>query len=318
MGHHHHHFGNEEFDHRYEEINGRNLLITVVLNFSITIAQLIGGILSNSLSLLADTVHNFSDGLALWISYAAYKIGRRKSNTRKTFGYKRVEILSAFINSAALFLVCFYVIFEAIQRFMNPEPVKTGIMLIIAVIGLLGNLFSVLLLNKDRDKNLNIRSAYLHLIGDTVSSVAVVIGGLAMMFWEIYIIDPIISIGICIYLINQTYHISRSSFDILLQSTPQNINIKELGRAVAKIDKVDNIHHLHVWSLDDKRVYLEAHIDLKVDMKVSEADKVRAEVADFLKANFGITHVTLQMEKDYCKDKSLIRQDAGGISDLEE
>ena len=184
MAHNHKHKHNHINTSLFESTKGR-LLFTIVLNFIITIAQIIGGILSGSLALISDALHNLSDGVSIIISYIALKLKSRDNSPKHTFGLKRAEILAALINSAVLIAICIYLFYEAIVRFMNPVEIKAGLMSIIAFIGLLANVLAVLLLRRDSKKSMNIRSAYLHLIGDTVSSVAVIIGGAAILLWQI-------------------------------------------------------------------------------------------------------------------------------------
>ena len=190
MGHHH---------HEMENGGNRSLLLATVLNVFITVVEIIGGIMANSLALLSDALHNLSDTIAILLAYIAAKVSRRSSNERKTFGYKRVEILAAFFNALVLIGISVFLVYEAIFRFSHPEPVKGLLMLVVATAGLIFNLLAVLLLKKYSGASLNIRSAYLHLLGDTLSSVAVIIGGVLIYFFEIYWVDPLITILISIY-----------------------------------------------------------------------------------------------------------------------
>ena len=213
MGHHHHHTHSHHHHHNTE---GRNLLFTVVLNFTITIAEFVGGILSNSLALLSDAIHNLSDAIALLITYITVRISKKSSNQRNTFGYKRIQILAALFNSVTLIAICIYLLYEAYLRFFNPEPVKSILMFAVALIGLIANLLSVFLLQKHSKNNLNIKAAYLHLIGDTLSSVAVVIGGVLIYFYQIYWIDPLITVLISLYIIKETYAVLHETYKILM------------------------------------------------------------------------------------------------------
>ncbi len=179
--------------HHHIEPNKTNLLFSVLLNAGITLAEFIGGILSNSLALISDAVHNLSDTMAIVISYVAMLIGKKDSTSKNTFGFKRIEILAALFNAVVLIVISVYLFFEAYKRFLNPEPIQGKIMFIVATIGLLGNLVSVLLLHKDSSHNLNVKAAYLHLVGDTLSSIGVIIGSVLIYFWNIYWIDPLLN-----------------------------------------------------------------------------------------------------------------------------
>lgn len=203
--------------HHHHDVSGKKLGFTVVLNLTITVAQIIGGIISNSLSLLSDAVHNASDGIALWIAYFANKLAKKNTNFKMTFGYKRIEIISAFVNSFTLIFICLFLIYHAYNRFINPEAIEGTLMLIVATIGLLANLISVIILKNEKDKNINTKAAYLHLLGDTLSSVAVIIGGLLIIYYDLYWVDPLVTLLIALYIIKETYGVLKESFDILIQ-----------------------------------------------------------------------------------------------------
>jgi len=285
-----------------EKSNAKNLLITTVLNFSITVVQIIGGIWSNSLSLLSDAFHNLSDTTALFIAYLAGKISQRKPDVRKTFGYKRVEILAALFNGMVLIAICLFLLYQAYQRFVNPEPVMSSVMLIVAVFGLIANLVSMLLLHEHKKENLNIKAAYLHLLGDTLSSIAVVAGGVLMWFFEIYWIDPLISALISIYIIYHTYNIVKETVDILMQSSPENINIPLLKQLLEQIPEINNVHHIHVWRLNDAQIHFEAHINLQNNIRINEMMTIKSRVETMLKNQFDISHTTLQFGYGCCED----------------
>lgn len=283
------------------------LLLSVVLNAMITLIELAGGILSNSLALVSDAIHNLSDTLALALAWLANSIGKRKPDSRHTFGYQRIEILSAFINASVLTTVSIYIIYEAIIRLLNPEQVKSELMLIVASIGLFANMISMFFLHRDAKKNLNIKAAYLHLLGDTVSSVAVVGGAIVIHFTRILWIDPALTLIISIVIIRQAYYILQESIDILMQSSPGHLNIKDIKTLLEKHPLVRNVHHIHCWQLHDHKVHFEAHIETCQDLKLSESGELRAEIENLLLDNFKINHVTLQIEYDICVDKDMIK-----------
>lgn len=187
MAHHHEH-------HQHKEMSSAKLLWVTILNFSITVVQVIGGLISNSLSLLSDALHNLGDTSAIFIAFLAGKRSQKSADEKNTFGYKRVEILAALFNAVVLIVICVFLFFEAYKRFINPEPIKGAVMLIVATFGLLANVISVLVLQKDKNHNLNVKAAYLHLMGDTLSSVAVILGGIAIWLWNITWIDPLITV----------------------------------------------------------------------------------------------------------------------------
>lgn len=298
MRNHSYHYGNP---------SGR-LFISILLNGLITLAEIAGGIFSNSLALISDAIHNLSDTLALILAWLANNVSGRKPNARRTFGYKRFEILSAFINASVLTAISIYLIYEAILRFLHPEPVWSALMLIIAVIGLGANLFSMLFLHRDSIKNLNIKSAYVHLLGDTLSSVAVIGGAIFIYYTKVVWIDPLLTLIISIVIIIQAYKILRESVDILMQSTPENLNLDEVKSHLEKHPLIRNIHHVHCWRLQDHDILFEAHIETSEDLLLSDSNNLLKEVEEILREKFHITHTTLQVEFDVCGDKAMIKQ----------
>lgn len=300
MGHDHHH---------KHTVEGKRLLITVLLNLAITLTEFIGGIFSNSLALISDAFHNLSDTVAILITYITERISKRASNEKHTFGYKRIQILAAMFNAVTLIAISVFLIFEAWERFNNPQPIKSVLMLTVAVIGLLANLVSVLLLKSHKKGNINIKAAYLHLIGDTLSSVAVIIGGILIYFYEIYWVDPLITVFISIYIIKETYVILYDTYKILMQQTPSGIELDDIIDAVTDFKEVKGVHHIHIWNLTDQEVHFEGHIDLCLDLKVSDGQQVVDKIQKLLKEKFNIDHITLQLEYDRCDNKDIIHQE---------
>lgn len=279
-----------------------------MLNLIITIAEFIGGIFSNSLALISDAFHNLGDTFAILITWITVKISKRPSDTTHTFGYRRIQILAALFNAVTLIAICIYLLFEAYQRFMNPEPIKSMLMLVVASIGLLANLISVFLLKGHQKDNINIKSAYLHLIGDTLSSVAVIIGGILIYYYSISWIDPLITVLISLYIIKETYLVLYRTYKILMQSTPPGIEINEVVDLLLTLPEVNGVHHIHVWNLTDSEMHFEAHIDLEEDLPVSEGALVIDKVQELLIKEFDIKHITVQLEFNRCDDKEIIQQ----------
>lgn len=287
-------------------ISEKKLLITVILNFTITLAEIIGGLISNSLALLSDAFHNLGDGIAILLAYVAHRISKKDSNERKTFGYKRIEILAAFINSVLLVAICIFLIYKAIERLRHPEPINGLIMLIVAGIGLLANLLGVILLKKDSNININVRAAYLHLLGDTLSSAMVIAGGILIYFFNISWLDPLITVLISFYIIKETYSLLKDSVNILMQSAPENLVLERIKSEIESFPEVRNIHHIHVWNLNEREIHFEGHIDLDKDFQLSQTDIVRKKIELLLAEKYRISHVTLQMEFSCCDDTELI------------
>lgn len=298
---------NEHYDHHehhhhdMSDVSSQKLLWVSLLNFSITLVQIVGGIISNSLSLLSDAIHNLGDSSAIFIAFLASKVSSKKPDETYTFGYKRIEIIAALFNASVLIAICIFLFYEAYQRFMHPEPIKGMLMLIVASFGLLANLISVVILNKDKNPNLNVRAAYLHLLGDTMSSVAVIIGGIAIWRWNVVWVDPIITALVSIYIIYHTLEIIRQTIDILMQRVPLDLDVNEIKDEIEKISEVHDIHHLHIWKLDDSVIHLETHVNLKNDIDMKKMMSVKSEIENVLHEKFSITHTTLQIEY-ICKD----------------
>ncbi len=303
---HHHGHGHS---HHHKDLKGRNLFISIFLNILITLAQVIGGILSGSLALLSDALHNFSDVLSLVISYVANRFAKKAASTNKTFGYKRAEIIAAFVNSATLIIVAVLLCIEAVKRFIDPEPIESTLVVWLSLLGIVANGFSVLLLRKDSQTNMNMRSAYLHLLTDMMASVAVLIGGLFMMFYEVFWIDSVLTVLIALYLIYMGYDLLKQSTRVLMLFVPLDIEIKKIVDEVCTIPKVKNIHHIHIWQLNEEEVHMEAHVDFTENIKLSQFDAILEEIEERLYQDFGINHVNIQPEYGKCDSKEVIVQD---------
>jgi len=303
MGHNHVHI------HKHE-VQGKNLVYSILLNLLITIAQVVGGIISGSLALLSDALHNFSDVLSLVFSLIAHKLSRRKASINNTFGFKRAELIAAFVNAATLVIVAFILIYGAVERFFNPHPIQSGLVIWLALLGIIVNGLSVLLLQKDAEHNINMKSAYLHLLTDMLASVAVLVGGLLMKFYGWYWVDSVMTIAIAIYLIIVGGKLLLESTKMLMLFTPDFIDIKELVREVHKIKGVGKLHHIHVWHLNDEELHLEAHLDCKEDIKMSEFNELLHQVEAVLFEKFHINHINIQPEFKKQEDtKDFIVQD---------
>lgn len=297
MGHDHH--------HKSSEVKGTNLFISIILNVIITVAQVIGGMISGSLALLSDALHNFTDVLSLIISYIANILAKKKASTKRTFGYKRAEIIAAFVNSSVLIIVGLILIFEAIDRFFNPQIIASDIVIWLAFLAILVNGISVLLIKKDAEKNMNMKSAYLHLFTDMLSSIAVMIGGLLMKYYEVWWVDSVLTLLIAMYLIYVGYALFIKSLRVLMLFTPDELNIEAITKEVNKIGIVKSIHHIHIWQLNEDEVHLEAHLEFLENIKISEFDTILQEIEDLMVHEFGINHITIQPEfqkEEYSKD----------------
>jgi cobalt-zinc-cadmium efflux system protein len=301
MSHHHH--------HHEKEPTGKNLLVSILLNSGITLAQAIGGFISGSLSLLSDALHNFTDVISLIISYVAHIFSKKKASLHKTFGYKRAEIIAAFVNASTLMVISVLLIIEAVKRFFEPQEIQAGLVIWLSIVAIAGNGFSVLLLKKDSGRNMNMRSAYLHLLTDMMASVAVLVGGLLMKYFGWFWIDPLLTLAIAIYLIIVGFDLLKSSFNVLMLFTPEDIPIKKIVEKIRVIEEVRNVHHIHIWQLNEDEVHMEAHIDFRKDISLSEFDAILERIEKIVTKDFGINHVNIQPEYDKPDDKDIIVQD---------
>ena len=286
MSHHHH--------------TSRNLAITVILNGIITIAQFVGGIVSGSLALISDALHNLSDVISVILAYVAHRIGLKPQTLQSTFGYKRAEILAAFINAITLIAISVYLMVEAGKRFLNPKEVDYLWMLSLGILGFVANGLSVIILHQNKEENLNIRAAYLHLIGDALTSVAVIAGAVFIWLFDVYWIDPLVTVLISVYIFIHTFKILKESVGILMQFAPAEINQKEVVSILQKIDQISNVHHIHLWQLSDHHIYFEAHLVLNCNFPVSDTQSITENAKQLLNSHFGITHTTFQYEFISC------------------
>jgi cobalt-zinc-cadmium efflux system protein len=294
-----------EGSHKNGTVKGKNLFITILLNIFITIAQVIGGLVSGSMALLSDAAHNFSDVLSLFISYWAEKLSGREQTIRQTYGYKRAGIFAAFINAATLLIIATILVWEAITRLIHPQPIVGLVVIYLAGLGILFNGLSALLIKGDTSGSMNMRSAYLHMFTDMMTSIAVLLGGFAIKYLGWSWIDGVLSIGIAVYLVYNSWGIFYESIRIFMQFTPSHISIEAIAQKVTMIQGVKNMHHVHVWQLDDREMMLEAHIDLDQDYSISHFEVILEKVENIL-GEYGIHHFNIQPELYRSDQKELI------------
>ena len=313
MAHNHTHEGHDHHSHSHShshahatELHGKKLLWVTVINVGIMVMEIIGGLISNSLALLSDAVHKLGDSFSLVLAYVANRLGRKKANYKNTFGYKRIEILAALFNALLLVGICVFLVIEAYERFMNPEPIRGGLMLVVAVIGLAADWICVLILNKNKKENINVKAAYLHLLGDTLSSVAVIAGGITILLWGIEWVDPVITVLVSIYLIYHTWGVLKESVDILMQAAPSDIDLNEIQQALESLPEVEDIHHIHIWRLTDSKLYFECHVNVAANIDMLQMQAIRRKMEEILHDRFGVDHTTMQFEYQCCEGKGLI------------
>ncbi len=296
--------------HTHHNLQGKKLLWTIVLNVFITLFQFLGGIISGSLALLTDALHNFSDVVALCISYVAHKLSQKKFTDSKTYGYKRAEIIAALINSATLLIISVFIIIEAFERLTNQASLVVNAHWVIGLsaLSILINGASVLLVKEGAKTSINIKSAYLHLFSDMLSSIAVLVGGIVILYFNIYWVDGVLSILIAVYLVFAGWKLASQSINILMQFAPPDLNLQEIASLINDYQFVKNVHHAHAWQLNDHEIHFEAHVDFEEDISVSEACNRLEKIKKELREKYNITHCLLQPEFESGCNQDLIVQ----------
>jgi len=284
--------------HDNADVTGIRLFFVIVLNSLITAAQIAGGLISGSLSLISDALHNFSDVISIIISYAAIKVAHKENDANRTFGYKRATILAALLNSSVLVVISVFLFKEAYTRFFNPQVINGGLVIWVALIALAANGFSVVLLRKNAKGDINLKATYLHMLSDALSSIGVLIGGILIYFFKIYWVDPILTVLIALYVLIESYQIVKKAVQILMQGVPENIDVSAITKELESLDLVEDVHHIHVWSLDENNINFEAHVTIN-DMLLSETNEINAAIEHTLE-RYGINHVTIQFECECC------------------
>lgn len=279
------------------------LWFTFFLNLGISIAQLIGGFLSNSMALISDAVHNLSDTGSVGVSLIARKYANKSADKQMTFGYRRADIIGAFINLIILIGVSLFLVKEGIERFLQPEEIDGSIMFWVALVGLVGNVLSVLILHSDSKKSLNIKSAYVHLFWDAAASLAVIVGGVLILFYDLYIIDPILTIGIALYLLYTTYNMLRETVSILMEATPKDVHVDSIKKELESISHVRDVHHIHVWKIDEHQKMLECHVHIDKSHS-SLLEEIKSDIKACLSNRFDITHSAIEFELEPCENSA--------------
>lgn len=303
MGHHHHHHGHDHHGHHHHhhfdevrEGNKKGLLIALIITTGIMLLEFFGGLITNSLALLSDSGHMLSDASSLFLSLVAFWFATRPASPKKTYGFYRFEILAALFNAVTLFVIAGFIVYEAFQRFFDPPTVASGTMMIIAGIGLLANLLSAwsLISKGDVKNNVNLRSAYLHVLGDALGSVGAIIAGVLMLLFEWYIADPIISVVVALLILKSAWGVLTTSIHILMEGTPITIDQKEVKATLEEIDGVIDVHDLHIWTITSGMDSLTCHILIKDD---HDSQDILQQAIDKIRDKFKIEHTTIQIEK---------------------
>ena len=288
-------------EHNHSANNSvRRLFIALLIISTIMVAEFVGGVLSNSLALQGDAGHMLVDALALGISILAIRVARKPATLTRTFGYHRIEIMAALTNGIILGLVAMYIFYEAYQRFLDPPEVQTTLMMIVAAVGLAANLTAMWLLREMRKDNLNMKAAFWHIFGDTISSLGVIIGGIVIMATGWGIVDPIMAVLIGCIILWGAVRLIRESADILLEAVPGHIQMDEVNRMILGIPGVEDVHDMHIWTITSGIHALSAHLLIE-DQTVANSGEISRMVNEELARLYNITHTTLQLECERCE-----------------
>ncbi len=284
--------------HHHTDVNDdRQLSLAVFINVVLTLAQIAGGIVSGSMALIADAIHNLGDAAALAIALFARKLGRRPANHFKTFGYKRVELIAALINQTALVMTGGYLIYEALWRFYQPEHIQGWIVIIVATIALAVDTITALLTWRQSRDSINIRTAFIHNVTDALASVGVIIAGSLILLYQWYWMDSLLTLLIASYILYQGYTLLPQTIHILMEGTPEHLSISDIIKSTEKIDQVESMHHVHVWQLDEHRNVLEAHV-VVTRHNLTDIELIKQRIKQHLHDAYEIEHSTLEIETD--------------------
>ncbi len=281
----------------------RRLFFVFSINFFIALVEIFGGLTSRSNALLSDALHNLQDALSQLLALVAIIISEKGKSSRYTFGFKRFEIIAALLNAIAISVISANMIIGGFRRLFHPEVIIFDVMLAVSVFGLFGNLLSIAIIHRHVDESLNVKSSFLHLLGDTFSSLGVVIGAIAIRIFKIYWLDGLISALIAVFIIKEAIGVITESFRVILQGAPFRVDEVEISRLLSEVEGVKGVHHVHVWSLKDGEIFFEAHVEVE-DMPVGQTQVIHDKINRILSEKLGVSHTTLQFESFHCDNKT--------------
>lgn len=284
-----------ELNHQNSRPEPKVLVIPLFLTALMTLVEFVGGVLSGSLALIGDAGHMLTDTLALALSFFALKLSKKPSDAKRTYGFHRTEILVALLNGLILILISAYIFYEAYTRFLSPPEIKAPLMLVVAIIGLIVNIIAIFMLKGSSKVNLNIRGAFLHVLGDALSSLGVIVAGIIIFFTKFYLVDPIVAILIGGIILRGAIGLITESSHILLEAVPKHLKVEDISEEMKKIQGVKDIHDLHLWTITSGIYALSGHLVIQ-DQMVSKSDEILKKTNTLLENKFGITHTTLQLE----------------------
>ena len=286
--------------HGHDHTHGANKKVLLISLFIITtymIVEVIGGYLTNSLALLADAGHMLSDAISLAIALIAFKLGEKVASKSKTFGYKRFEILAAVLNGVTLIIIALFIFYEVIERFANPPEVATTGMLIISIIGLAINILVawIMMRGADVEGNLNMRGAYLHVLSDMLGSVGAIVAALLIMFFGWGWADPLASVIVAFLVLRSGYYVTKAAIHVLMEGTPQNVNVNDVIQTIEKVKGIQSIHDLHIWTITSGLNALSCHVVVDAELTIAESERMLRKIEHDLEHK-GIMHITIQLE----------------------
>ena len=295
-------------NHSHTSVSGRKLVWTILFNLGITIAEFIGGILSGYLALLADAVHNLSDVAALVLAWFGVRASEKPATKRSTFGYQRAEVMIAFVSAVSLIVIAVFIVVEAYDRLITPQPIThPWLFLTIAVIGLIGNVVSIVLLHSEKGKSLNMKTAFLHMAFDAASSVVVIIGGVVIILTGWVLVDAILSTAIALAIVWSSYMVMYEAIAILMEAVPQSVDFDEVHAAIVGVEHVEDVHDLHIWSLSSTEIALSCHVAVAND-NYDMGPQLIERLNNLLEEKFHIGHGTIQIETSDCSRPHVLCQ----------
>ena len=281
--------------HQHAPESDRGLLVAVFINILLTLAQVIGGIISGSLSLIADALHNLSDAASLGIALFARTIGRKPADKTKSFGYQRAEVIAALINLTLLITVSLYLIYEAVWRIVEPQVVVGIIIIVVAGVAFVVDMVTALITFRMSKNSLNMKAAFLHNLADALTSIGVIIAGALILLYQWYWVDTLLTFLIAGFVLWQGIIMLPKTIHLLMEGTPENLSSDEIKASLEEAKDVEDVHHIHVWNLDEHRIALEAHVVVATN-ELQEVEIIKRKLKEILKERFQITHSTLEFE----------------------
>ena len=281
--------------HQHAPESDRGLLVAVFINILLTLAQVIGGIISGSLSLIADALHNLSDAASLGIALFARTIGRKPADKTKSFGYQRAEVIAALINLTLLITVSLYLIYEAVWRIVEPQVVTGLIIVVVAGVAFVVDMVTALITFRMSKNSLNMKAAFLHNLADALTSIGVIIAGTLILLYQWYWVDTLLTFLIAGFVLWQGIIMLPKTIHLLMEGTPENLSSDEIKASLEEAKDVEDVHHIHIWNLDEHRIALEAHVVVATN-ELQEVEVIKRKLKEILKDRFKITHSTLEFE----------------------